>query len=92
VHCYRQEASAAVADKLVKALAKALQDLCRKPSVGSPSLGKLMGIAELTRPYFTLLHRRSTKTLEATRLRIAAGTGDGVVDDPPVNPGSGPGR
>jgi toxin ParE1/3/4 len=47
VHCYRKEAGAAVADKLVKAMAKALQDLERNPSIGSPALGKLLGIDEL---------------------------------------------
>lgn len=47
VHYYRQEAGAAVADKLVKAMAKALQDLERNPSIGSPALGKLLGIDEL---------------------------------------------
>jgi toxin ParE1/3/4 len=47
VRYYRQEAGAAVADKLVKAMAKALQDLERNPSIGSPSLGRLLGIEEL---------------------------------------------
>lgn len=47
VHHYRQEAGAAVAGKLVKAMAKALQDLERNPSIGSPTLGKLLGIEEL---------------------------------------------
>ena len=37
VHHYRQEAGAAVANKLVKAMAKALQDLARNPSIGSPA-------------------------------------------------------
>ena len=44
---YRKEAGAAVADKLAKAMAKALQDLERNPSIGSPTLGKLLGIDEL---------------------------------------------
>ncbi len=35
---------AAVAGKLVKAMANALQDLERKPSIGSPALGRLIGI------------------------------------------------
>ena len=47
VHHYRQEAGAAVANKLVKAMAKALQDLERNPSIGSPALGRLLGIDEL---------------------------------------------
>jgi len=47
VRYYRQEAGTAVADKLVKAMAKALQDLERNPSIGSPTLGRLLGIAEL---------------------------------------------
>ena len=47
VSYYRQEAGAAVAGKLVKAMAKALQDLERNPSIGSPTLGKLLGIAAL---------------------------------------------
>ena len=47
VHYYRQEAGAAIADKLVRAMAKALQDLERNPSIGSPSLGRLLGIDEL---------------------------------------------
>lgn len=44
---YRQEAGAAVADPLVKAMAKALQDLERNPSICSPALGRLLGIDEL---------------------------------------------
>ncbi len=44
VHYHRQEAGAAVADKLVKAMAKALQDLERNPSIGSSVLGRLLGI------------------------------------------------
>ena len=47
VHHHRQEAGAAVANKLVKAIAKALQDLERNPSIGSPTLGRLLGIDEL---------------------------------------------
>jgi toxin ParE1/3/4 len=47
VHYYRQEAGAAVADKFVKAMAKALQDLERNPSIGSPAPGRLLGIDEL---------------------------------------------
>ena len=47
VHYYRQEAGTAVADKLVKAMAKALQDLERNPYIGSPTLGRLLGIDEL---------------------------------------------
>ena len=47
VHDHRQVASAAVAEKLVKAMAKALQDLERNPSIGSPSLGRLLGFDEL---------------------------------------------
>ena len=47
LHYYRREAGAAVADKLVKAMAKALQDLERNPSIGSPALGTLLGIDEL---------------------------------------------
>lgn len=47
VHYHRQEAGAAVADKLVKAMAKALQDRERNPSIGLPSLGRLLGIDEL---------------------------------------------
>lgn len=47
VRYYRQEAGAAVADKLVKAMAKALQNLERNPSIGSPTLGKLLGIDAL---------------------------------------------
>lgn len=43
----RQEAGAAVADKRVEAMAKALQDLERNPCIGSPSLGGLLGIDEL---------------------------------------------
>lgn len=46
-YCRHQEAGAAVADKLVKAMAKALQDLERNPSIGSPALGRLLGIEEL---------------------------------------------
>jgi toxin ParE1/3/4 len=41
---YSREAGAAVADKLVKALAKAQLELERNPSIGSPTLGKLLGI------------------------------------------------
>ena len=37
VHHYRQEAGAAVANKLVKAMAKALQNLARNPSIGLPA-------------------------------------------------------
>ena len=48
VHFYRQKAGAAVANKLVKAMAKALQDLERNPSIGSPALGILLGIDERT--------------------------------------------
>jgi len=44
---YRQEAGASVAEKLVKAMAKALQDLERNPAIGSPTLGKLLGIDQL---------------------------------------------
>ena len=47
MHHYRQEAGAAIASKLVKAMAKALQDLERNPSIGSPALGRLLGIDEL---------------------------------------------
>lgn len=47
VRYYRQEAGAAVADKLIKAMAKALQELGRNPAIGSPTLGQLLGIAEL---------------------------------------------
>jgi plasmid stabilization system protein ParE len=47
VHHYRQEAGAAVADKLVKAMAKALQDLESNPFIGSPVLGRLLGIEKL---------------------------------------------
>ena len=47
VHDHRQEAGAAVADKLVKAMAKALQDLERNSSIGLPSRGRLLGIDEL---------------------------------------------
>jgi toxin ParE1/3/4 len=44
VHYYREAAGSAVAAKLVKAMAKALQDLERNPSIGSPALGRLLGI------------------------------------------------
>lgn len=47
VRYYRQAAGTAVAGKLVKAMAKALQDPERNPSIGSPTLGRLLGIAEL---------------------------------------------
>jgi toxin ParE1/3/4 len=47
VQCCRQEAGAAVADKLVQAIAKALQDLERSASIGSPALGRHPGIDEL---------------------------------------------
>lgn len=47
VHYYRQQAGAGIADRLVKAMAKALQDLERNPSIGSPVLGRLLGIDEL---------------------------------------------
>ena len=47
MHSYRLEAGAAVADKLVKAIAKALQNLERSPSIGSPTLGVTLGIDEL---------------------------------------------
>jgi toxin ParE1/3/4 len=47
VRYYRQVAGASVADKLVKAMAKALQDLECNPSIGSPALGRLLGIDEL---------------------------------------------
>ena len=48
MHYYRQKAGGAVANKLVKAMAKALQDLERNPSIGPPAQGRLLGIDELT--------------------------------------------
>jgi toxin ParE1/3/4 len=47
VRYYRTEAGPAVAEKLVGALAKALRELERHPSIGSPTLGKALGIDEL---------------------------------------------
>lgn len=47
VHGYGQAAGAAVTNKLVPAMAKALQDLERNPAIGSPSLGRLLGIDAL---------------------------------------------
>jgi toxin ParE1/3/4 len=44
VRYYRQEAGAAVAEKLVEAMAQALEELSRNPSIGSPTLGQLLGI------------------------------------------------
>ena len=43
VRHHRLEAGAAVADELVKAMSNARQDLERNPSIGSPSLGRLLG-------------------------------------------------
>jgi len=47
VHYDRQADGVAVADKLVKAMAQALLDLERNPSIGSPALGRPLGIEEL---------------------------------------------
>lgn len=49
----RQEAGRAVADKFVKAMAKALQDLERNPSIGSLTTvrSRLPGLAEIGRPF-----------------------------------------
>jgi toxin ParE1/3/4 len=47
LHYYRQEADTAISDQLVKAMAKALQDLERNPFIGSPTLSRLLGIGEL---------------------------------------------
>ena len=47
VRYYRQEAGAAVAEKLLEAMAQALEELSRNPSIGSPTLGQLLGIEAL---------------------------------------------
>ena len=47
VRYYRKQAGASVAAKLVKALVNAFQELERNPSIGSPTLGKALGIEEL---------------------------------------------
>ena len=44
VRYYRKEAGAKVAASLVAALRKALQDLERQPSIGSPTLGHELGL------------------------------------------------
>ncbi len=44
---YRTEAGAKVAAKLVKAMAKALAELERNPGIGSPVLGRQIGIEAL---------------------------------------------
>lgn len=44
---YRHEAGARAAAKLIKALAKALAELERNPGIGSPTLGKQIGIDAL---------------------------------------------
>lgn len=44
---YRKQAGAAVAQKLVQAMAKALQDLEHNPAIGSPTLGKMLGVESL---------------------------------------------
>ena len=46
---YRQEAGAQVAAKLVEAMAKALVALELNPAIGSPTLGKVIGVDGLRR-------------------------------------------
>jgi toxin ParE1/3/4 len=47
VRYYREQAGATVAGKLIKAMAEALEELSRNPSIGSPTLGQLLGIEAL---------------------------------------------
>ena len=47
VRYYRQQAGDSVAAKLVKAMAKALVDLELNPSIGSPTMGRVLRIDEL---------------------------------------------
>lgn len=47
VRCYRQEAGARVAAKLVQAMQRALLTLQQQPGIGSPVLGQELGIPEM---------------------------------------------
>jgi len=47
VRYYRKEAGASVAAKLVEELAKAQHELAQNPAMGSPTLGKALGIDAL---------------------------------------------